>query len=415
MRCLLIVGGGIAAYKSLEFVRRARDAGISVRVVMTGAAQQFVTPLSFEALTGDRVFTDLFDRADEHDIGHIRLAREPDVILVAPATADLLAKMANGLANDLASTLLLATDKPVIVAPAMNPLMWAHPATCRNIETLRGDGVIVVGPATGEMAERGEAGVGRMVEPQDLVAEVDRVAGARHASMHSSLGQPLGGRRVLVTAGATHEPIDPVRYIANRSSGKQGYAIAEAARDLGASVTLVSGPTRLSAPRGVTTITVETAEQMLAAVEQALPADIAIFAAAVADWRIAREAEQKLKKTAGGAPPTLELVENPDILATVARRLHDRPHLVIGFAAETEAVIENAAAKLARKGCDWIVANDVGTTSGIAGGVMGGDRNRVHILTKATIETWEEADKSTVARRLVEKVATAMGSGARPC
>ena len=392
-RILLIIGGGIAAYKCLDLIRRLRERGDQVRVVMTKAATEFVTPLSVGALTNDRVFTDLFDLNDEREIGHIRLSREADLIVVAPATADLLAKMAGGHANDLATSVLMATDKPVLVAPAMNPRMWSHPATRRNVATLESDGIAFVGPNAGEMAERGESGVGRMAEVPEIIAAIDRNLGAPRTG-------PLSGCRVLVTAGPTHEPIDPVRYIANRSSGKQGYAIAAAARALGAEVTLVSGPVSLPDPAGVTVVRVETAAEMLAAVQSAPHADIGIFAAAVADWRVASSSNEKIKKGAGG-PPQLALAENPDILKTMSKRNGQRPALVIGFAAETESVIEHATKKRKSKGCDWIVANDVSHGTGI----MGGDRNTVHLITADGAESWPDMSKIDVARRLVERAA----------
>ncbi len=393
LRVLLVVSGGIAAYKSLDLIRRLRERGIAVRVVMTQAAQEFVTPMAVGAIAGERAYTDLFDARTEFDIGHIRLARDADLIVVAPATADLMAKMANGLAGDLASTVLLATDRPVLIAPAMNPHMWAHQATQRNLARLAADGVAVVGPNAGEMAESGEAGVGRMAEPMEIVAAVA-------ALLHTPGARPLAGRRVLITSGPTHEPIDPVRYIANRSSGKQGHAVARAARDAGAEVTLVSGPVNLPDPPGVTVVHVESARQMLDAVEQALPVEVAIFAAAVADWRVEDAHDQKLKKQAGG-PPALALTENPDILATVAHDTVRRPRLVVGFAAETEQVIAHAQAKLARKGCDWIVANDVSGPTG----VMGGESNTIHLVTDDGVETWPTQSKDEVARRLVARIA----------
>ncbi|MDQ0512409.1 bifunctional phosphopantothenoylcysteine decarboxylase/phosphopantothenate--cysteine ligase CoaBC [Ancylobacter amanitiformis] len=398
---LLIIGGGIAAYKSLDLIRRLKERGAVVRVVMTAAAQHFVTPLAAGALAHGRVFTDLFDRDAEQDVGHIRLAREADLILIAPATADLMAKMAHGLADDLASAVLLATDRPVLVAPAMNPFMWAHAATRRNVARLKEDGIAFIGPNVGEMAERGEAGPGRMAEPTEIAEAAARL-------LAPPVPGPLAGRHVLVTSGPTHEPIDPVRYIANRSSGKQGHAIAAAAARAGARVTLVCGPVNLPDPSGVTVRPVETARQMLAAVEAALPADAAIFAAAVADWRAAREAGEKMKKD-GGAIPALTLTENPDILATIAHHPAQRPRLVVGFAAETENVVGYAQAKRARKGCDWIVANDVSPRSGIAGGVMGGDQNQVHLITEAGVEDWPTASKSDVAERLVARIAAALG------
>ncbi len=399
-RVLLIIGGGIAAYKCLELIRRLRDQRVAVRCVMTRAAQAFVTPLSVAALTNERVFTDLFDLDDEREIGHIRLARDNDLIVIAPATADLLAKMAGGHADDLATAVLLATDKPVIAAPAMNPRMWTHAATQRNVAVLMADGIALIGPNAGEMAERGEAGVGRMAEPAELLAAIlSRLAGGALAPL------PLAGRHVLVTAGPTHEPIDPVRYIANRSSGKQGYAIARAAATLGAQVTLVSGPVGLADPVGVAVIRVESAAEMLAATEAALPADIAIFAAAVADWRVANAATEKIKKGAKAALPRLDLAENADILRTIAQLPPgQRPPLVIGFAAETESVIEHAKKKRKAKGCDWIVANDVSPETGI----MGGNRNTVHIITATGVEDWPQMDKDKVAEALVARAAEAL-------
>lgn len=394
-RILLIIGGGIAAYKCLELIRRLRERGAHVRVVMTRAAQEFVTPLSVSALTNERVFSNLFDLDEEREIGHIRLSREADLIVVAPATADLLAKMAGGHADDLATAVLMATDTPVLVAPAMNPRMWLHPATRRNVAQLEADGIGFVGPAVGEMAERGEAGPGRLVEVPELLAAIDAaLAGQAETG-------PLAGRHVLVTAGPTHEPIDPVRYIANRSSGKQGFAIAAAAARLGARVTLVTGPVHLADPAGVRVVRIESAEEMLAAVRAALPADIGIFAAAVADWRVANAAEEKIKKGAKAGAPSLALVENPDILKTIAHRGAQRPALVIGFAAETEAVIEHAKGKRKSKGADWIVANDVSPETGI----MGGDRNAVHLVTATGVETWAEMGKQEVADRLVARAA----------
>ena len=394
-RILLILGGGIAAYKCLDLIRRLRERGASVRAIMTAAAQEFITPLAVGAISGDRVFTELFDREDEHDIGHIRLSREADLIVVAPATASLLAKMAGGHADDLATAVLLATDKPVLVAPAMNPRMWLHPATRRNIETLRDDGIHFIGPNTGEMAESGEAGPGRMSEPLEIVAAIEELL------RRAQNDRPLAGRHVIVTSGPTHEPIDPVRYIANRSSGKQGHAIARAAAELGARVTLVSGPVSIADPPNVDVIHVETAQEMLAAVEAALPADISVFAAAVADWRVASASGQKIKKEKGAAAPSLALVENPDILKTIASRGPMRPALVIGFAAETENVVEFAKKKRKAKGCDWIVANDVSEK----GGAMGGDRNAVHLITAQGSESWPVMDKTEVARKLMERAA----------
>jgi phosphopantothenoylcysteine decarboxylase / phosphopantothenate---cysteine ligase len=398
---LLIIAGGIAAYKSLDLIRRLKERGASVRCILTAAAQEFVTPLAAGALSGERVFTDLFDHASEFDVGHIRLAREADVIVVAPATADLMARMAGGHADDLATAVLLATDRPVLIAPAMNPRMWGHAATRRNAAQLAADGVVAVGPNPGEMAESGEAGVGRMAEPLEIVAAVEALLG-RGAE------QPLKGRRVLVTSGPTHEPIDPVRYIANRSSGKQGHAIAAAAAAAGAEAVLISGPVNLPDPPGVRVVKVETAQEMLGAVEAALPADCAVFAAAVADWRAAELHREKIKKGKGAAP-ALALAENPDILATVAHRRKGRPELVIGFAAETENVVANAQKKLKAKGCDWIVANDVSPATGI----MGGDRNSVHVVTAHVVESWPSQSKEDVARALVARMAEVFHKGGR--
>lgn len=390
-RALLIIGGGIAAYKSLDLIRRLRERDIAVRVVMTQAAQHFVTPLAAGALAGERVFTDLFDQAQEFDVGHIRLARECDVVVVAPATADLMAKAVHGLANDLASAILLATDKPVLMAPAMNPRMWAHPATRRNLAALQADGLRFVGPNEGEMAESGERGVGRMAEPDEI----------RDAVLAQLEDGPLKNRRALVTAGPTLEAIDPVRFLSNRSSGKQGYAIAAALAELGADVTLVSGPTNLAAPPGVTLKRVESAREMLAASQAALPLDVAVMVAAVADWRPAATSEEKIKKDKTGVP-AISLTENPDILATLAKLKKHRPKLVIGFAAETEHVEDNARAKIAKKGCDWILANDV------SGDVMGGAENQVMLITKDNAETWPRMAKEKVARQLAAKIADAL-------
>jgi phosphopantothenoylcysteine decarboxylase / phosphopantothenate---cysteine ligase len=396
-RVTLIIGGGIAAYKALDLIRRLKERHIRVRCVLTNAAQQFVTPLSVSALSDGRVHTDLFDPKSEFDAGHIRLARDCDLIVVAPATADLMAKMAHGHADDLAGAVLLAAGRPILLAPAMNPMMWGNAATRRNVAQLERDGVAMVGPNAGEMAEAGEAGVGRMAEPLEIVAAAERF-------LRPVTPRPLAGKRVLITAGPTHEPIDPVRYIANRSSGKQGYAIAAAAQAAGADVTLISGPVELGTPNGVTVARVESARDMLARVEAALPVDIAIFAAAVADWRVANEGEQKLKKTENAMPP-LQLVENPDILATISKLRDKRPPLVIGFAAETEHLIDNAKAKLKRKGCDWIVANDVSPATG----VMGGDRNTVHLLTRngddIAVDSWPVMTKEQVAVELVAHIA----------
>ena len=398
-RIVLIIGGGIAAYKSLDLIRRMRERGYSVRTVLTKAGSEFVTPLAIGALSNERVFTDLFDLDDEREIGHIRLSRDADMIVVAPATADLLAKLAGGHANDLATAVLLASDKPILVAPAMNPRMWLNPATQRNVAQLRVDGVAFVGPATGEMAERGEAGPGRLAEPLDILAEIERCLGNSPAAKNSKApAGPLAGRHVLVTSGPTLEPIDPVRFLSNRSSGKQGYAVAAAAFELGAKVTLVSGPVALAAPAGVSLIRVETAAQMLAAVSTALPADIAVFAAAVADWRVAGAANQKIKKGAKSSAPKLDLVENDDILKSIATRRTGRPALVIGFAAETQTVVEHGKAKRKAKGADWIVANDVSASTG----VLGGDRNTVHLITAASVESWSEMSKTDVAKRLMQ-------------
>lgn len=395
-RVLLIIGGGIAAYKTPELVRLIRKAGGHVRVILTKAASEFVTPLTLASLTGEKVHEALFSLTDEIEMGHIELSRSADLLVVAPATADLMAKAAQGLANDLASTTLLATDKPILMAPAMNVRMWLHPATQRNLATLRGDGVSFVGPDEGDMA-CGEYGPGRMAEPSAILAAI-----AAHFAQDTA-PKPLAGRHVLITAGPTHEPIDPVRYIANRSSGKQGYALAEAARNAGARVTLVSGPVTLPAPMGIRTIRVETAREMDAAVEQALPADIAIFAAAVADWRVAEEATEKRKKD-GNAIPPLHLTENPDILARIARHAAQRPRLVVGFAAETEKVLEHAQAKFARKGCDLLVANDVSPASG----VMGGDLNRVHLVSPDGVESLPDMTKNDVATALIARFADAL-------
>lgn len=401
-RVLLIIGGGIAAYKCLDLIRRLKERGIRVRVVMTPAAKAFVTPLSVAAITGERIYADLFSLDEESEIGHIRLARDNDLVVVAPATADLLARIAGGHADDLATAALMAAKGPVLIAPAMNPAMWANPATQRNVETLRRDGRDFIGPNAGEMAERNEAGVGRMAEPMEIISRIQEVLAPAKG--------PLTGRRALVTAGPTHEPIDPVRYIANRSSGKQGYEIARALAALGAEVTLVSGPVNLADPKNVTVVRVETAAEMLEAAQTALPADIGVFAAAVADWRVAGEGGQKIKKEPGKAPPPLALVENPDILRTLAKPGPKRPGLVVGFAAETEHVIEHARRKLHSKGADWIVANDVSPQSG----VMGGDQNSVHIVTKEGVESWPKLSKDEVARRLAARIAAQLSNKARP-
>ena len=391
-RILLIISGGIAAYKSLDLIRRLRERGASVRPIMTKAAQEFVTPLAVGALSSGHVYVDLFSREDEQDVGHIRLARENDLVVVAPASADLMAKMAHGLADDLASAVLLATDRPVLIAPAMNPKMWAAAATRRNAETLNADGIHFIGPMAGEMAESNEAGIGRMAEPLEIVAAIERLL--------DEAPKPLAGKTAIVTSGPTHEPIDPVRYIANRSSGRQGHAIAAALARLGAEVTLVSGPVTIPDPAGVKTVHVERAEEMLGAVLSRLPADIAVMVAAVADWRVVSSAEQKIKKRPGEAPPPLQLAENPDILKTVGH--HDkRPKLVVGFAAETQDVEKNGRAKLERKGADMIVANDVSLGTGI----MGGTRNRVKIISAGGVEEWPDLGKDEVAERLARLIA----------
>ena len=402
-RVLLIVSGGIAAYKALELVRLLRKRGIAVRAVLTESAKQFVTPLSLGVLTEDQVFDDLFDLKAEREIGHIQLSRQADLLVVAPATANILAKMANGIADDLATTLLLATDKPVLAVPAMNVRMWHHKATQRNLERLHADGIHIMTPDDGAMA-CGEYGKGRLPEPEAIAAEIERLLSLPQPTDpladqpdFARDARPLAGRHILVTAGPTHEPIDPVRYIANRSSGKQGFAIAAAAARAGAHVTLVAGPVHLPTPAGVDRVDVETAREMLAAVEAALPADGAIMVAAVADWRAADPADQKLKKDGSGQPAPLALVENPDILATLGRHAQ-RPSLLIGFAAETQMIADHARAKLAKKGADWIVANDV------SGDVMGGESNTVQIVTAAGIESWPVLPKGDVAARLIEKL-----------
>lgn len=391
-RILLIIGGGIAAYKSLLLIRLLRAAGAAVTPVLTRAGAEFVTPLSVSALAGEKVYSALFDLTDEAEMGHIQLSRVADLIVVAPATADLLAKMAQGRADDLASTLLLATDTAVLVAPAMNLRMWHHPATQRNLAQLRADGVGFVGPEAGEMA-CGEFGIGRMAEPEAIFASIA-------AALQSG---PLAGRHILVTSGPTHEPIDPVRYIANRSSGAQGTAIAAALRDLGADVTFVTGPASVPAPEGVRVVRVETAAQMLAAVQAALPAEVAVMAAAVADWRVANASGSKMKKDGSGQAPALEFAENPDILALVSKG-DARPRLVVGFAAETDQVETYAAAKRLRKGCDWIVANDVSPATGI----MGGSENAVVLISDAGSEVWPRMAKDAVARRLADRIAAAL-------
>jgi phosphopantothenoylcysteine decarboxylase/phosphopantothenate--cysteine ligase len=392
-RILLIIGGGIAAYKALELIRLIQKAGGTVVPVLTRAGAEFVTPLSVGALAKSKVHEALFDLTQEAEMGHIELSRSADLLVVAPATADLLAKMAGGRADDLASTLLLATDKRVLVAPAMNVRMWGHPATQRNLGVLRGDGVLMVGPDAGEMA-CGEYGPGRLAEPAAIVEAIALALG----------GGPLAGRHVVVTSGPTHEPIDPVRYIANRSSGAQGTAIAIALRDLGARVTFVTGPATVPPPAGVTVARVETAREMAAAVEAALPADAAVMTAAVADWQVTNASGQKLKKDGSGRPPLLEFAENPDILAAVSHSAR-RPKLVIGFAAETADVLAHATAKRARKGCDWIVANDVSPETGI----MGGAENAVTLISDAGAESWPRMGKDEVARKLAARIAEALG------
>jgi len=392
-RILLIIGGGIAAFKSLDLIRRLREQGATVVPVLTKAGEEFVTPLSASALAAQKVYRDLFDLTDEAEMGHIELSRAADLVVVAPATADLMAKMAHGHANDLASTLLMATDKRVLIAPAMNVRMWEHAATQRNLATLQGDGVLVVGPDEGAMA-CGEFGPGRMAEVPEIVAAIT-------AALSEG---PLKGRHVLVTSGPTHEPIDPVRYIANRSSGAQGTALAAALRDLGARVSFVTGPASVPPPAGVEVIRVETAQEMAGAVKAALPADAAVFAAAVADWRVENAAAQKMKKDGSGAAPALEFAENPDILAGVAQMAEGRPRLVVGFAAETESVEAHATAKRARKGCDWIVANDVSPGTGI----MGGAENAVTLITAEGAETWPRLSKAETARRLALRIAAAL-------
>jgi phosphopantothenoylcysteine decarboxylase / phosphopantothenate---cysteine ligase len=419
-RILLIVSGGIAAYKSLELVRLLKRQGIAVRAVMTKSAAEFVTPLSLGVMTEDQVYGDMFDLKEEREIGHIQLSRQADLVVICPATANITAKMAAGIADDLATTILLATDKPVLAVPAMNVRMWNHPATQRNLAQLRADGVTVMDPDEGAMA-CGEFGPGRLPEPPDVAARICAMLGAPFDAALTSgrapstqaaaplvaqpdfsepAHRPLYGKRVLVTAGPTYEAIDPVRYIANRSSGRQGFAIAQAAAEMGADVTLISGPVHLVTPPGVIRIDVESAAEMLAEVEKALPADVAIMVAAVADWRAADVPEQKIKKD-GAAIPPLMLAENADILVTLAKHAQ-RPKLLIGFAAETEKLIEHAQAKLAKKGCDWIVANDV------SGDVMGGANNAFHIVTKDGVESWPDSPKDVIARKLMEKISDAV-------
>jgi phosphopantothenoylcysteine decarboxylase/phosphopantothenate--cysteine ligase len=413
-RILLIVTGGIAAYKSLELVRLLKRQGISVRAVMTQSATEFVTPLSMSVMTEDQVYGHMFDLKEEREIGHIQLSRQADLVVICPATANILAKMAAGISDDLATTILLATDKPVLAVPAMNVRMWNHPATQRNLAQLRADGVHIMDPDAGAMA-CGEFGPGRLPEPPAIAEQICAMLGHDFDAMLTSgrspttvpsgvpLARPLSGQRILVTAGPTHEAIDPVRYIANRSSGRQGFAIAAAAAALGADVTLIAGPVHLATPPGVARIDVETAIDMQAAVEKALPVDAAIMVAAVADWRAAQAPEQKIKKD-GGNIPALNLTENPDILASLAAHAH-RPRLLIGFAAETEKIVEHAQAKLTKKGCDWIVANDV------SGDVMGGANNAFHIVTKDGVDSWPESAKDAIARKLMEKVADALAKG----
>lgn len=395
-RVLLVVAGGIAAYKALDLTRRLRERGAAVRPLLTAAGAQFVTPLALSALAGDKVYSDLFSLTDESEMGHIRLSREADLVVVAPATADILAKMAAGMASDLATTALLATDKPILVAPSMNMRMWEHPATRANIATLKARGVIVVGPGSGDLA-CGEVGDGRLAEVLDIVTAIEAHFAPRI----------LSGRSALVTSGPTFEPLDPVRFIGNRSSGRQGHAIAQALADLGAKTTLVSGPVAIPDPSGVNVIHVNTAREMLAACEKALPADIAVMAAAVADWRPSSETSLKIKKDKDAPPPTVALTENPDILRTLAGLGNGRPRLVIGFAAETGNPIAQGRAKLSAKGCDLIVANDVSQT-----GVLGGDENVVHIIDKAGIDSWPRLSKRDVAQRLAQRIARQLGGSA---
>lgn len=399
-RILLIISGGIAAYKCLELIRRLRDRGAKVRAVLTAAGAEFVTPLSVSALSEDKVYTDLFSLTDESEMGHIRLSREADLVVVAPASADIMARMAAGMADDLATTLLLATDKPVLVAPSMNVMMWQHPATRDNVARLEARGIRRIGPGAGDLA-CGETGPGRMAEPADILAAIERFFG-----MAGPL--PLAGRRALVTSGPTHEDIDPVRYIANHSSGKQGHAIAEALARLGAETVLVSGPTNLPDPVGVTVMHVRSARDMLESCRKALPADVAVCAAAVADWRVAIAATTKIKKRPGQPPAALTLAENPDILATLSAPGEARPRLVVGFAAETDRVVANATEKLRKKGCDWIVANDVSPDTG----TFGGDANTVHLVTASGVEDWPRMSKHDVATMLASRIARQFGSGA---
>ncbi len=390
-RVLIVISGGIAAYKVLELIRRLRERGAAVRCILTAGGAEFVTALSLQALSEDKVYTDLFSLTGESEMGHIRLSREADLVLVAPASADIMAKMAAGMANDLATTALLATDKQVMIAPAMNAMMWQHAATQTNLATLKSRGILTIGPNAGDLA-CGEVGAGRMAEPMEILAAIE-------AFFTGGAAQPLAGIKALVTSGPTHEAIDPVRYIANRSSGKQGHAIAAALAKLGAVTTLVSGPTQLTNPPGVSVVAIESARQMLEACKAALPVDVAVCAAAVADWRVDTAAGNKLKKK-GGKPPALELVENPDILAALAAAGNARPRLVVGFAAETEQVVENARAKLKKKGCDWIVANDVS----LGAGTFGGDSNTVHVVSASGVEDWPPMSKEDVAQRLAKRI-----------
>ena len=392
-RILLILGGGIAAYKSLELIRRLRERGVDVRCVVTDGATHFVTPLSLAAISENKVYQDLFSLTDESEMGHIRLSRESDLIVVAPATADLMARMTAGMADDLAATVLLATDKPVLLAPTMNVMMWNHAATQANVALLRARGIVTVGPGSGDLA-CGEVGSGRMAEPHEIIAAIEYVLAPR----------PLAGTSALVTSGPTYEPIDPVRFIGNRSSGKQGHAIAAALARAGARTTLVSGPTHEPDPAGVALVRIETAHEMLAAVERLLPVDIAVCAAAVADWRVATPANNKLKKGRNG-PPSLALIENPDILSEISHAGAKRPRLVVGFAAETENVVANARAKLKKKGCDWVLANDVSPSQG----TFGGDRNTIHLVHADGVEDWPTLSKTEVAGRLAERVGQHLG------
>jgi phosphopantothenoylcysteine decarboxylase/phosphopantothenate--cysteine ligase len=396
-RILLIISGGIAAYKALELIRLLKKDGASVRCILTKGGEQFITPLSVASLSGEQVYTDLWSLKDETEMGHIRLSREADLVVVAPASADIIAKMAHGMANDLATTTLLATDKPVMVAPAMNQMMWTNAATQDNVKTLQSRGIAIVGPGSGEMA-CGETGEGRLIEPEDILAAI---------SDFFFKDKPLAGLKALITAGPTHEPIDPIRFIGNRSSGKQGYAIARHLRDLGADVTLVSGPVNLAPPEGVKTIRIQTAKEMLAASMDALPADIAICTAAVADWGVDNPSDSKLKKDQTGSPPALNLSKNPDILASLSALPSNRPNLVVGFAAETDNVLENAKAKLASKGCDFVVANPVNTTNP----VFGSDHNQVYFLSSGKTEEWPRASKDDVARQLCGEIVSFFASG----